>query len=284
MRGRRPGISESARPSSSRNICARVPRQKPRPGIAGELCSQPPLGVAETRLPWRSATSTWQVSPSVGSPSPGPPAVDRLAGLARRRAPRGRPAPRRSVGVLAAEQPVQRHGRAVAVVALAVLEGELRALHHGVDVLGAEELAEVDALEQRELLEEHRPLPPGAGLADRPAGEAERRPGPRPWPRSARGPSPVEEAVVVGGDRPRPRTRGRTRRGRRRCGPRASAPVASAQHALVRVGEHRAAQPPALRAPDLAATSATRSVSIDRVRDARQQREAVARRSRARRP
>ena len=69
------GASELGRPSSSQNICARVPRQKPRPGMTGEPCSQPPLGVAETMLPKRSTTSTWQVSPRgrlaalpVGSP------------------------------------------------------------------------------------------------------------------------------------------------------------------------------------------------------------------------
>jgi hypothetical protein len=32
--------------------------------MTGELCSQPPLGVAETMLPQRSTTSTWQVSPT----------------------------------------------------------------------------------------------------------------------------------------------------------------------------------------------------------------------------
>ena len=31
--------------------------------MTGEDCSQPPLGVAETMLPNRSATSRWQVSP-----------------------------------------------------------------------------------------------------------------------------------------------------------------------------------------------------------------------------
>jgi hypothetical protein len=43
--------------------------------MAGELCSQPPLGVALIALPQRSMTSTWQVSPAtvpsrrtVGSP------------------------------------------------------------------------------------------------------------------------------------------------------------------------------------------------------------------------
>ena len=47
--------------------------------MTGELCSQPPLGVADTRLPYRSATSTWHVSPltrpsgrTVGSPKPSP--------------------------------------------------------------------------------------------------------------------------------------------------------------------------------------------------------------------
>ncbi len=39
------------------NICALVPRQKPRPSITGELCSQPPLGVQATMFPKRSATA-----------------------------------------------------------------------------------------------------------------------------------------------------------------------------------------------------------------------------------
>ena len=65
VRGRAPGTSEAGSPSSSQNICARLPRQKPSSGIVGELCSQPPLGVAETRLPQRSTTSMWQVSPRV---------------------------------------------------------------------------------------------------------------------------------------------------------------------------------------------------------------------------
>ena len=54
--------------------------------MTGEDCSQPPLGVADTMLPNRSATSRWQVSPArwldavfgsgplvrmVGSPVPG---------------------------------------------------------------------------------------------------------------------------------------------------------------------------------------------------------------------
>ena len=51
VRGRLPGARLAGRPSSSQNICARVPRQKPSSGITGELCSQPPDGVAETMLP-----------------------------------------------------------------------------------------------------------------------------------------------------------------------------------------------------------------------------------------
>ena len=82
VRGRLPGVRVAGEPSTSQVICNRVPRQKPRPGIAGELCSQPPDGVAETILPHLSITSMWQVSPlttpwpvTVGSPSPVAPVV-----------------------------------------------------------------------------------------------------------------------------------------------------------------------------------------------------------------
>src|SRR5260221_338015 len=82
VRGRRPGASELAKPGVRANIWPLVPRQKPSPGTTGELCSQPPLGVAETRFPNRSATSRWQVSPGpsavvarVGSPVAASPAV-----------------------------------------------------------------------------------------------------------------------------------------------------------------------------------------------------------------
>jgi hypothetical protein len=50
--------------------------------MAGEDCSQPPDGVAETMFPHRSMTSRWQVSPrvsplpeTVGSPVPATGAV-----------------------------------------------------------------------------------------------------------------------------------------------------------------------------------------------------------------
>ena len=51
VRGRLPGSSEFGSPSSSQNICARVPRQKPSSGITGAPQSQPPLGVADTMFP-----------------------------------------------------------------------------------------------------------------------------------------------------------------------------------------------------------------------------------------
>ena len=77
LRGRLPGARLDGERSSSQEICSRVPRQKPSSGITGELCSQPPLGVAETMLPQRSMMSRWQVSPAttpsslvVGSPMP----------------------------------------------------------------------------------------------------------------------------------------------------------------------------------------------------------------------
>jgi hypothetical protein len=56
-RGRLPGSRLAGLPSSSQYICAREFRQKPISGMTGELCSQPPLGVAETMLPCRSITS-----------------------------------------------------------------------------------------------------------------------------------------------------------------------------------------------------------------------------------
>ena len=63
MRGRLPGASAAGWPSSSQNIWARVPRQKPSSGMTGEDCSQPPDGVADTMLPARSTISKCTVSP-----------------------------------------------------------------------------------------------------------------------------------------------------------------------------------------------------------------------------
>ena len=67
-------------PSSSQNICARVPSGQPSAGMTGELWSQPPLGVAETMFPKRSATSRCTVSPRVGSPEPGTATASRMRG------------------------------------------------------------------------------------------------------------------------------------------------------------------------------------------------------------
>src|SRR5260370_10510788 len=65
VRGRLPGASEPGRPSSSQNIWPRVPSGKPSSGMTGELCSQPPDGVAEIMLPSRSMMSKCTVSPVV---------------------------------------------------------------------------------------------------------------------------------------------------------------------------------------------------------------------------
>ena len=77
VRGRLPGARVLDSPSSSQNIWQRDPRQKPSSGIAGEDCSHPADGVAETIFPQRSIISIWQVSPpeapkreTVGSPVP----------------------------------------------------------------------------------------------------------------------------------------------------------------------------------------------------------------------
>ena len=94
----RAGPSVEASPGSSQVICARVPRHQPSSGIVGELCSQPPLGVAEMTMPCRSTTSRWQVSPrvvpsraTVGSPVP----AARGSRSSRRHSQRRHPAVRR---------------------------------------------------------------------------------------------------------------------------------------------------------------------------------------------
>src|SRR5690348_7421823 len=67
VRGRLPGASAFGCPSMSQNIWARVPSGKPRPGMTGELCSQPPLGVAAAMLPSLSITLTCTVSPGTAA-------------------------------------------------------------------------------------------------------------------------------------------------------------------------------------------------------------------------
>src|SRR4051812_12834497 len=87
VRGRFPGANAAGCDSSSQNICARVPRQKPNSGIRGEDCSQPPEGVDEIILPQRSMISKCTVSPRappsgpvVGSPAPAGAAVRPVVG------------------------------------------------------------------------------------------------------------------------------------------------------------------------------------------------------------
>src|SRR5207237_8785037 len=67
------------------------------------------------------------------------------------------------------EQAVERDAVDVAVEGLAVGVRELRALGDDVHALGRRQRGEIEAMEQRELLEEDRPLAPGAGLAHGPA-------------------------------------------------------------------------------------------------------------------
>ena len=84
VRGRLPGASAAGWFSSSQNIWARLPRQKPISGMTGEDCSQPPDGVAEIMLPAVSMMSKCTVSPrtspkrpTVGSPAPMAPTASR---------------------------------------------------------------------------------------------------------------------------------------------------------------------------------------------------------------
>ena len=138
-----------------------------------------------------------------------------------------------------AQQRVERdvHELRVAVPRLAVRERELRALDDGVDVVrpGAHR-REVEARQQRELLEHHRPLPPRPGLADRVAVVVERHrrlerrlparevvAGQQP---AVAAPARVHAPRPRASSRrsPRPPSRGRTRRARRRSGPRACSP------------------------------------------------------------
>ena len=99
VRGRVPGASEEGRPSSSQNICARVPSGQPSAGIVGELCSQPPLGVAEREIP-----------EAVGDVEVHGVAAGRLAGAGRasaddeRRQPAA-PGPQLAGGILADQLP-----------------------------------------------------------------------------------------------------------------------------------------------------------------------------------
>ena len=107
VRGRLPGASAFGCSGSSTNICARVPKGKPSSGITGEVGTQAPLGVAQTRFPSVSAATSWVVSRrpsaaasacgSAGASRPAPPAASprgasRSPGAARARPAADRPA------------------------------------------------------------------------------------------------------------------------------------------------------------------------------------------------
>ena len=161
----------------------------------------------------RSITSRWQVSapitPSratVGSPAPGarssqhgarvggvvidPSAYGRASCRAAAPAMRcGRPAcgvPRCSRPTAASSSGTVDEIR-IAVIGLAIGVGELGAFHHGVDELGAERIhrADIEAAQQRELLQEHRPLAPRSAFQHGVAVIVVARPAPPPSPTSA---------------------------------------------------------------------------------------------------
>ena len=229
VRGRFRGASDDGNPSSSQNICARVPSGQPSAGIVGELCSQPPLGVAESMFPNRSATSTWTVSPRVGSPAPisAPPSDDE-----RRQAPEPRPQLAARVvadqqpplvGVLAGEQPVERD-LGVAVARVAVGERELRRLRQHVHELGLAR-AHATSISSSSAAAAGRPAPAPTPPSCTPSARGSRR---SPAPRASRATrqgrrrSGARRSRARSGRSP-PRRSPRSRRaGRARSRPRAS--------------------------------------------------------------
>ena len=148
--------------------------------MTGELCSQPPLGVAEIRFPKRSAMSRWTV-PRPGSPEPTVAATSWSDGR------RPSPGPVLGGGVLAderaplvvvrlREQPLERHLLGVAVERVAVGERELPALDDDVDELGGRELARGRSpASSASCWSADRAGRPGLRLADRQAAVVERR-------------------------------------------------------------------------------------------------------------
>ena len=147
--GRRPGVPKAIQPSPSRSasdgdsvVRGRTPpRERGRQpllepehlrracrgrsrarGPSGEDCSQPPLGVAETMLPVRSTTSTWQVSPTrrlAARPAP----------TASRRPARGRPRP----GSRGAAAPPRRARAAAPATASSPISARRSAAYAGVE-------------------------------------------------------------------------------------------------------------------------------------------------------
>ena len=194
-----PGASEAGSPSSSQNICARVPSGKPSAGITGEDCSQPPLGVAETRLPEavgdvevdrcrrasarRRRPSRPRRDRALGSrpPSPGRSSPDAVSPTSRRRSSAYSRDRSRSSGTSAGRRRTPR-GRRRRASRTRRPRGRTRR---------PDSCREVEAVEQRELLEEHRALAPRARLADREPAEVERRGGSSVGCHTARSPPAI---------------------------------------------------------------------------------------------
>ena len=143
------------------------------------------------------------MSPSVGSPAP---TADRRLDEGRQTPAAGAQIARRGlvdqppalVGVRRREELLERDVDEirVAVEGLPVRVRELRALDDRVDELGRGQVREVEAGEQRELLEQHRALAPRPGLADGVAAVLER--GRRLERRAPRGEvAAVEQAAVL---------------------------------------------------------------------------------------
>src|SRR5687767_430036 len=61
-RGRLPGATDDGCPGTAHDCEPRADGTKPSPGMTG-LSHDTSLGVADTALPWRSTTQTYDVSP-----------------------------------------------------------------------------------------------------------------------------------------------------------------------------------------------------------------------------
>ena len=167
--------------------------------MTGDDWSQPPEGVEEIMLPQRSMMSKWTVSPraspsfpTVGSPAPSDPTVGSPApaanvplasptctlppqpGMFPGRSSRlalvpDQPAPFVIVDI--GEQHLSRHRdeSRIAVETVAVGEGKLRAFDLEMDEIGPGGVkpVQIEAFQQSELLQQHRPLAPEPRLCRR---------------------------------------------------------------------------------------------------------------------
>ena len=231
--------TRAARPRARTSARACRGRTRGR-GSPGELCSQPPLGVAETRLPEAvgdvevAGVAARRLAHAGGgrrAPRPDrrqPPAEPRAAARPTPRHPPARAARRRTRARAAAssgtgaESPYHASRSANASFAHSTTRWTCSTPRNG---------AELEPVEQRELLQEHRPLAPRPGLEHRPAAEVERdrrleRGRERGQVVAASTPACASPELSTPGPAPprrspRPPTRGTRRRARRRCAPRA---------------------------------------------------------------